>query len=88
MTTAVAYSDDRRGMMRIHIAAQRSRLAGDRYTRDALRAHAKRHGLRLGSATKYHLGWHLAQHGLIDADGFLRDGFPTGAVSDETEPRR
>lgn len=86
--STIAYSDDRRGMMRVHIASQRSRLAGDRYTRNTLRVHAKAHGLRLGSLLKHDLGWHLAQHGFIDAEGFLRDGFPTGVVSDETEPRR
>jgi len=49
------YNDDRPGMMRVHIADQRGRLAAYRFKRDTLRAHAK---------------------GLIDDEGYLRDGFP------------
>lgn len=74
--SAPQYSDDRYGMMRVHIADQRSRLASSRYTRNAMRAFAKSKGLRLGSLRKSDLGWHMAQHGLIDAYGNLRDGFP------------
>jgi hypothetical protein len=73
---ADGYGDDRRGMMRVHIAAQRGRLAGERYTRNALRAHAKGHGLRLGALRKSDIGWHMAQAGLIDEAGYLRDDYP------------
>lgn len=75
-TVTVTYDDDRRGYMRVHIADQRSRLAGERYTRDHLRSVAKSKGLRLGSLRKSDIGWFMAQHGLIDATGCLRDGFP------------
>lgn len=73
-----AYNDDRPGLMRIHIADQRGRLACQRYTRNRLRAHAKAHGVTtaFGNRLKAGLAWDLAQHGLIDADGYLRDGFP------------
>ena len=74
----LAYTDDSYGHMRIHIAHERSRLAGQRYTRNHLRAFAKAKGLRLGSLSKGDMGWYMAQHGLIDADGLLRDGFPDG----------
>lgn len=87
-TETPTYSDDRNGMMRVHIASQRSRLAGERYTRDHLRAVAKAKGLRLGSLGKHDLGWEMAQRGLIDADGRLRDGFPEVVTSTATEPRR
>lgn len=63
------------------IAEQRSRLAGKRYDRDTLRAHAQDHGVRVASLNKYDLGWHLAQHGLIDADGVLRDRASTQAAA-------
>lgn len=63
------------------IAEQRSRLAGKRYDRDTLRAHAQAHGVRVASLNKYDLGWHLAQHGLIDADGYLRSRHPREAVA-------
>lgn len=72
------YGDDRPGMMRVHIADERSRLAGSRFTRDQLRTWAKAHGHKWGSLHKHDLGWQMAQHGLIDAAGNLRDGFPTG----------
>ena len=75
------YGDDRYGMMRVHIAARRARLAGGIYTRDQLRRWAKVHGLRLSGLRKLDIGWHMAQHGLIDADGHLRDGFPEAVAS-------
>ena len=78
----MTYTDDRYGYMRVHIAAERARLACERYTRNSLRAVAKGKGLRLGSLRKRDMAWHMAQSGLIDADGFLRDGFPAnGAAS-------
>ncbi|EFQ84733.1 hypothetical protein HMPREF0063_10074 [Aeromicrobium marinum DSM 15272] len=70
------YSDDRYGCMRVHIAARRGELACSRFRRNTLRSHAKAHGLRLGSLRKTDLAWQMAQHGLIDANGYLRDGFP------------
>lgn len=75
--SAVAYDDDRRGHMRVHIADRRGQEACSRYTRNALRNHAKGAGLRLGSLRKRDLAWFMAQHGLIDASGNLRAGFPT-----------
>ena len=77
----MTYSDDRPGMMRVHIAEERGRLACERYTRDALRAHAKGHGLSTAFEWRYkrNLAWNMAQHGLIDADDYLRDGFPRSA---------
>ena len=77
--SAGTYSDDRYGHMRIHIASRRADLACKRYTRNALRAFAKGHGASYSSRIKYDLAWHMAQHGLIDAEGNLRDGFPDGA---------
>ncbi len=71
------YGDDRPGMMRVHIADQRSRLAGSRFNRNVLRHHAQAHGLKVGGLRKSDIGWHMAQHGLIDSDGNLRDGFPS-----------
>ena len=70
------YGDDRYGMMRVHIADRRADLACQRYTRANLRMHANRHGLT--AKLKRDLAWFMAQHGLIDADGYLRDGFPAG----------
>ena len=32
-----------------------------------------------GYPHKNDLAWYMAQHGLIDAEGNLRDGFPGGA---------
>ena len=77
--SAETYGDDRPGMMRVHIAGERGRLACDRYTRNALRAHARGHGVSVGHSHKSSLAWHMASRGLIDADGYLRDGFPGGA---------
>jgi hypothetical protein len=73
------WSDDTPGMMRVHIAAQRADLACKRYTRGALRAFAKGRVSRPGHSIKRDLAWQMAQDGLIDADGRLRDGFPKGA---------
>jgi len=70
------YDDDRPGLMRIHIASRRADLACKRYTRNTLRAFAKGHGAPYSSGLKNDLAWHMAQHGLIDAEGNLRDGFP------------
>ena len=69
------YNDDRPGMMRVHIADQRGRLAAYRFKRDTLRAHAKGHACPT-PALKSDLAWYMAQHGLIDDEGYLRDGFP------------
>lgn len=63
------------------VAEQRSLLAGKRYDRDTLRAHGQAHGVRVASLNKFDLGWHLAQHGLIDADGVLRDPAPAEAAA-------
>ena len=70
-----AYDDDRYGMMRVHIAQRRGELACDRYTRNNLRAFAKGHGLE-AAPRKRDLATRMAHIGLIDADGYLRDGFP------------
>jgi hypothetical protein len=72
------YDDDRRGMMRVHVAHERASRACDRYKRDGLRAFAKGHGVRTGFAHKRDLAWYMAQAGLIDHLGYLRDGFPGG----------
>ena len=77
MTVAETYTDDRYGMMRIHIAHRRASAACERYTRNHLRAVAKSKGLRLGGLNKHLMAWHMAQEGLIDADGYLRDRFPS-----------
>lgn len=74
--TAVAYNDDRRGMMRVHIAQRRGDLACDRYSRNNLRAHATGHGVTPSILHKRDLATRMAYEGLIDADGYLRDGFP------------
>lgn len=81
------YGDDTYGWMRVHIADQRSRLAAARYTRNRLRAFAKAKGLRLGSLNKHDMGWHMAQEGFIDADGYLRDGFPSPQPTDREAER-
>ena len=73
------YLDDRPGMMRVHVASERARLACGIYTQSNLRAWAKSHGCPSGDSTKGDLAWRMAQHGLIAADGALRDGFPGGA---------
>lgn len=70
------YNDDRAGMMRVHIAYERGRLACERYTRAQLRMHANGRLPRTGHQLKSDLAWDLAQHGLISPDGYLRDGFP------------
>ena len=77
--SALTYSDDRYGCMRIHIAHQRATAACERYARDHLRAVAKAKlpDQRLGGLRKWHMAWHMAQYGLIDAEGYLRDGFPS-----------
>ena len=76
------YADDRPGLMRIHVADERGRLACARYTRNALRAHAKAHGVTTAFRNRYKrdLAWAMAQHGLIAPDGSLRDSFPAQAV--------
>jgi hypothetical protein len=71
------YGDDRYGMMRIHIASRRADLACARFSRDALRHWAKGHGSPTAVRLKHDLAWYMAQHGLIDAEGNLRDGFPS-----------
>ena len=71
------YRDDRPGMMRVHIAGERAYLACERYTRNQLRAHAKGRASRPGHSIKFDLAWQMAQDGLIDANGYLRDGFPS-----------
>jgi hypothetical protein len=73
---AVAYDDDRYGMMRVHIAQRRGDLACQRYTRNHLRAVAIGHGVT-SVPRKHDLATRMAYSGLIDADGYLRDGFPT-----------
>jgi hypothetical protein len=73
------YGDDRYGLMRVHIAAQRARWACDKFSRNFLREWAKEHGVSAAHRLKFDLAWHMAQHGLIDAEGNLRDGFPGGA---------
>jgi len=70
------YDDDRYGMMRVHIAQRRGQEACRRYTRNALRNHAKSKGFKFGRLTKMNMAWMMAQNGLIDSDGYLRDGFP------------
>lgn len=70
------YDDDRYGTMRVHIAQRRGDLACDRYTRDALRAFATKHGITPSILGKRDLATRMAYHGLIDAEGHLRDGFP------------
>ena len=72
------YTDDVHGLMRVHIAQQRSVEAGKRHTRDELRRHAQRHGLQPSSLRKYDLGTVMAYKGLIDENGYLREGFPFG----------
>ncbi len=72
---AALYDDDRHGMMRVHIAQRRGDLACDRYTRDALRAFAKEHGITPSILGKRDLATRMAYHGLIGADGHLRNGF-------------
>lgn len=49
-------------------------------TRDALRFRARLHEFRFGSLNKHDMAWHMAQKGLIDKDGYLRDGFPEAAL--------
>jgi hypothetical protein len=70
------YDDDRRGLMRVHIAQRRGDLACERHTRNGLRSFAKGRGLTLSSLHKRDLATRLAYEGFIDADGYLRDGFP------------
>ena len=74
---AALYDDDRYGMMRVHIAQRRGDLACDRYTRNVLRAFAKGHGVTPSILGKRDLATRMAYHGLIDAGGNLRNGFPT-----------
>jgi hypothetical protein len=74
-----AYGDDRPGMMRVHIARERANAACRLYTRAGLNAHARSHGISTSHRLKYDLAWYMAQHGLIDRDGSLRDGFPSEA---------
>ena len=73
------YDDDRPGMMRVHIADARASAACMTYTRSALRAHANSHGVSTSHRVKHDLAWHMAQLGLIDHYGHLRDGFPSEA---------
>ena len=70
------YHDDRPGMMRVHVAGERAYLASLRYSRDVMRRHCKVHTGSTGPNVKAELGWWMAQKGLIDAHGNLRDGFP------------
>lgn len=70
------YEDDRYGMMRVHVAQRRGDLACDRYTRNNLRAFAKGHRVTPSSLRKRDLATRMAYEGLIDRDGYLRDGFP------------
>jgi len=74
----MTYIDDRYGLMRVHVADDRARLACDQYKRDDLRAWAKTHGMKVvrGSLRKRDFAWYMAQHGLIDDAGSLRAGFP------------
>ena len=71
------YTDDRNGMMRVHIAHDRARLACSKFTRAALNEHASAHGVPTGHRHKRTLAWYMAQAGLIDSKGYLRDGFPS-----------
>ena len=71
------YNDDRRGMMRIHVASMRADIACRLYTQTALRAHARARGVTARYSLKSDLAWEMAQHGLIDQYGRLRDGFPS-----------
>ena len=75
---SASYSDDRPGMMRIHIAHERANAACRLYTRAGLNDHARSHGVSTAHRVKHNLAWYMAQHGLIDRDGRLRDGFPGG----------
>ena len=70
------YTDDRPGMMRVHIAHERAEAACKGHSRPQLNEHAKAHGLPTSHRLKRTLAWFMAQHGLIDAHGNLRDGFP------------
>lgn len=82
----VTYSDDRHGMMRVHIAQRRGDLACERYTRNGLRAFSTGHGVT-SSPRKRDLATRMAYEGLIDADGYLRDGFPPRSTPPaSTEP--
>jgi hypothetical protein len=77
----VTYDDDRRGLMRVHIAQRRGDLACDRYSRNTLRAFARWRMLAPSSLQKRDLATRMAYEGLIDADGYLRDGFPAVVTS-------
>lgn len=79
-TPVVAYDDDRYGLMRVHIAQRRGDLACDRYSRNNLRAFAKGRGVTPSSLHKRDLATRLAYEGFLDADGYLRDGFPGGVA--------
>lgn len=81
------YDDDRPGCMRMHVASDRARRACDRFTRDHLRAFAKRHGLHVSHLLKEEIAWDMAQFGLIEPDGNLRHGFPTTPTPPTTAPR-
>jgi hypothetical protein len=67
-----AYDDDRPGMMRIHVAQERARLACITYGRDSLRAIAASHGMPSGYRLKSELAQALALAGIIRADGSAR----------------
>ena len=77
---SAVYDDDRPGMMRVHVAHERASKAERRYTRAELNAHAAAATtMWTGHRVKHNLAWYMAQNGLIDRDGYLRDGFPGGA---------
>lgn len=80
----MTYQDDRYGMMRVHIAQGRGDLACDRYTRNTLRAFAKGRGVTPSSLHKRDLAARMAYEGFIDADGYLRDGFPAVTAAEVT----
>ena len=62
---AVSYDDDRPGMMRIHIASRRADALCKAYTRDWLRAEAKRHGIST-HLRKSDTAWFLVnRHGYV-----------------------
>ncbi len=78
MSEQPTYNNDVAGFMRVHISNRRADAACLLYTREALRNHAMAHGVVTAFHLRYkrNLAWAMAQHGLIDADGTLRDGFP------------
>lgn len=59
------YSDDRPGMMRIHIAARRADALKAFYTRDRLRIIAHARNVPTGYSTKDDLAFALALAGVV-----------------------